>query len=93
MLSNEDKRFTDYQKLDKRNFLADLIQDVESKQQLCANGSWTIGRKGGPLVLRDMFSKIVLWINKFREVGDFVTQFDPVHAALPWAGVRLLLQV
>jgi len=35
----------------------------------------------------------VEWVKKFRDVGDVVVQYDPTHAALPWAGVRLLLQV
>jgi hypothetical protein len=33
------------------------------------------------------------WVIKFREVGDMAAQYDPAHAALPWAGVRVLLQV
>lgn len=41
----------------------------------------------------DLFRKIVKWIDLFKQVGDTVVQYDPVHAALPWAGVRFLLQV
>jgi len=41
----------------------------------------------------DLFSKIVKWIDIFKQVGDAAVQYDPVHAALPWAGVRFLLQV
>lgn len=33
------------------------------------------------------------WIDHFKEVVDVAVQYDPVHAALPWAGVRFLLQV
>ncbi|CAG9956002.1 unnamed protein product [Clonostachys rosea f. rosea IK726] len=28
---------------------------------------------------------------KFKEVGDIAVNFDPVHAALPWAAFRFLL--
>jgi hypothetical protein len=45
------------------------------------------------IILRDVAEKIVFWLDKFKEVGDVAVNFDPVHAALPWAGVRLLLQV
>lgn len=31
------------------------------------------------------------WLNKFKEIGDIVTQYDPTHLALPWAGVRFIL--
>ena len=40
-----------------------------------------------------VFDKIAGYINKFKETADVVVQYDPVHAALPWAGVRLLLQM
>ena len=36
---------------------------------------------------------LVGWITKFKEVGDIAVQYDPVHAALPWAGVRFILLV
>jgi hypothetical protein len=29
----------------------------------------------------------------FKQVGDVAVQYDPAHAALPWAGIRFLLQV
>ena len=45
------------------------------------------------MILRDVFEKISLYIKKFAEIIDIVVQYDPVHAALPWAGVRLLLTV
>ena len=48
---------------------------------------------GKNLILRDVFGKIVGWIQKFKEIGDVAVQYDPVHASLPWAGVRLLLEV
>ncbi|KAF8459964.1 hypothetical protein BDZ91DRAFT_457469 [Kalaharituber pfeilii] len=36
---------------------------------------------------------IICWIDKFKTIGDIVIQYDPVHAALPWAGVRFILQM
>jgi hypothetical protein len=41
----------------------------------------------------DLFAKIVKWIDLFKQVWDAAVQYDPVHASLPWAGVRFLLQV
>lgn len=37
--------------------------------------------------------KIVAWIHRFKETGDTLVQYDPGHAALPWAAVRFLLQM
>lgn len=31
-------------------------------------------------------------MNKFKDVGDAIMQYDPGHAALPWAGIRMILQ-
>jgi len=44
------------------------------------------------VLVRDLFNKVCEWIEKFKQVGDIVAQYDPGHAALPWAAVRLLLQ-
>lgn len=45
------------------------------------------------IILRDLLEKVMVWVNKFKEVVDVAIQYDPVHAALPWAAVRFLLQV
>ena len=50
-------------------------------------------RNGKEIVLRDVLEKIIRWLNYFKAVGDAAVQYDPGHAALPWAGVRFLLQV
>ena len=45
------------------------------------------------MIIRDVFDKIVRWIDVFKQVGDIAVQYDPAHAALPWAAIRLVLQV
>ena len=45
------------------------------------------------MIVRDSLERVVKWVAKFKEVGDIAVQYDPSHASLPWAGVRLLLQV
>ncbi|KAI5810371.1 hypothetical protein BZA77DRAFT_172525 [Pyronema omphalodes] len=37
--------------------------------------------------------KLLNWIDKFKEIGDIVVQYDPAHAALPWAAFRFLLKI
>jgi len=55
---------------------------------------WRYKRKSGEtVVFQDLFAKIVKWIDLFKQIGDNAVQYDPVHAALPWAAVRFLLQV
>ena len=91
-LKDEDKPSADPQKLDKRDFLQDLTRVIEDKRQNCVDREWKLDRSDGTVSVRELFGKMVAWINKFKEVGDIAIQYDPVHAALPWAAVRLVLE-
>lgn len=67
---------------------------VEEKKQICLRRRWKYkNSKGQDVILRDVFEKIIVWVNKFKEVGDVGVQYDPVHASLPWAAIRAILQV
>lgn len=55
--------------------------------------AWKITWRGDDIVLRDIAMKIMHWVDKFKQIGDIVVQYDPGHAALPWAAFRFLLQV
>lgn len=77
----------------KLDLLQDLRAAADQKRQDCDNRRLKIHFNGKEIVLRDLTDKVVVWINKFKEIGDLAVNFDPVHAALPWAGVRFLLQV
>jgi N-terminal domain of NWD NACHT-NTPase len=71
--------------------LVDAVQEVRRK---CMQKRLKYTKRNGEVViLRDVFEKVMKWVIKFREAGDMAAQYDPAHAALPWAGVRLLLQV
>ena len=48
---------------------------------------------GEEVVLHDVASKVVMWVDRFVTIGDTVVQYDPGHAALPWATFKFLLQV
>ena len=74
--------------------MQDLLSAVRDKQNECTEKQWAI--PGGPnntIKIRDIFAKITKWIEKFIEVGDVAAQYDPGHAALPWAAVRFILKV
>ena len=92
-LKDEDKPPTDLQQLDKRTFLLDLTGVIEVKRQNCVDKEWNLNRGDGAISVRQIFGKMVSWINKFKEVGDVAIQYDPLHGALPWAAVRFVLEV
>jgi hypothetical protein len=79
---------------DKLSILSELQMLTEQSQQECTSKRWRYKRKSGETVIfRDLFAKVVKWIDLFKQIGDNAVQYDPVHAALPWAAVRFLLQV
>ena len=73
--------------------IEDVHTAVQEKLHECIQkrGNYTRG-DGQKVVLWDVLNKIVKWVKKFKEVGDMAIQYDPGHAALPWAAIRLLLQ-
>ena len=84
-----------YDGQDRLDILSDLQVRTESAKEQCIKKRWRVsrlGRNGETIVLRDIFNKLVVWINMFKQIGDTVVQYDPGHAALPWAGVRFILQ-
>ena len=91
-LSDRNKACIDFRSTAK---LDDLLAAVDDKKRECQRKQWTVERSPGrnAIVLRDVFTKIATWIEKFVACGDCVVQYDPGHAALPWAAVRFLLKV
>ena len=92
-LNEEDKAVLDLQS-DKIDILNDLVRVVEEKKKIVIRKQWRFKKSNGDvIIIRDLLDKVLAWVKKFKEIGDIVSQFDPAHAALPWAGVRFLLQV
>lgn len=77
---------------DPRIVPTDILNVVNEKKEESLRKRWKFKRSNGEeLVLRDIFERIVESVNKFKRVGDLVVQYDPAHAALPWAAARFLL--
>ena len=74
--------------------LDDLLSTIDDTKQDFQRKQWRVhvGAKKEAIILRDVFSKIAAWVQKFVDVGDVATQYDPGHAALPWACIRFLLK-
>ncbi|KAF7537616.1 hypothetical protein G7054_g3585 [Neopestalotiopsis clavispora] len=73
-----------------------LIEKVKrAANSLCTESeqkAWKIDVGARTVVLRNVVSRIIDCLNKFKDIGDLAVQYDPVHAALPWAAFRFLLQ-
>ena len=73
--------------------IEELLTAVRAKREMCLENQWEFEFPGRAVNLRDQADKIITWLAKFKEVGDIAIQKNPGHAALPWAGIRFLLQV
>ena len=96
LTENDRQQLTFYDGQSRLEILSDLQVLAESAKDQCIKKRWRFsrpGRNGETIVLRDIFTKMVVWINMFKRIGDTVVQYDPGHAALPWAGVRFILQI
>ena len=68
-----------------------MMDEIVSKKK---GERWGVVKfRGKEVVLQDVGTKILHWLNRFKQIGDIIVQYDPAHAALPWAGFRFLLQV
>lgn len=73
--------------------LEQALAGAEKQQRCCIEKRWTFTIAGRTVTLKDEADKVVHWLNRFKGVGDIVANVDPVHVGLPWAGIRLLLEV
>ena len=84
----------DFGHTEKLEVIAELLELTNDAKQRCVGRAWRLRRKDGETVIvRDLLGKVARWIDQFKQVGDIAVQYDPIHAALPWAGIRFLLQV
>ncbi|KAL8942223.1 MAG: hypothetical protein Q9211_001490 [Gyalolechia sp. 1 TL-2023] len=72
--------------------LDDALRAAKEKQRYCVEKKWTFTFGGRSITLNDEAEKIIGWLDRFKAVGDIAANADPVHAGLPWAGIRLLLE-
>ncbi|KAJ4303119.1 hypothetical protein N0V90_002011 [Kalmusia sp. IMI 367209] len=93
-LTDNDKKNLNFSVPDKLNILADLHAEAEKSKQRSIQSRWKYTRKNGQtVILRDVFAKLVWWIDKFKQIGDVAVQYDTAHASLPWAAIRFILQI
>jgi hypothetical protein len=62
-------------------------------QDACKDRSWQWSYRGREVCLRDEADKVLRFLDTFKSVGDVVANADPIHVGLPWAGIRIILEV
>lgn len=71
----------------------DALKAAQEKREICKKKSWTFSFRGHIVKLREEADRIIFWLERFKQVGDVAVNADLIHAGLPWAGIRLLLEV
>lgn len=62
-------------------------------QQQCAIERLSWQYRGRQIYLSDHMSKVLQLLDKVKSAGDVAVSADPIHAGLPWAGLRIILEV
>jgi hypothetical protein len=78
---------------DKEGFSQELLDAITAQRDICQENRWKFKFRGKEIIVRDLADKLLDWVDKFKNIGDVLVSYDPSHAALPWAGIRLVLQV
>ena len=93
-LNEQDRQYVNFAQSEKIGAVQGILSIVESQKQRSVRKQWHINRDNKePFIFREKLGKIASYIIKFKEIGDVLTQYDPAHAAIPWAAVRFTLQV
>lgn len=80
--------------LDSRETIPRLLQDVREERDIARDRRWKFTKSDGSIIiLRDVLEKTLHSISKYAQAVDVAVSTDPLHAAPPWAILRLLLQV
>lgn len=92
-LEVEQRQFLDFGQLNSLEVLGQLTDMLKIKRDSCIQKQWKFTYRGKTIILRDVVDKLLDWVDKFKDIGDIIVGIDPIFAALPWAGFRVLLMV
>ena len=70
-----------------------IIEEAGKKRDQCVEKRWKFRVGDTAFDLSEKAGSIISCVNKLKGIGDVAVQYDPSHAALPWATIRLVLQV
>jgi hypothetical protein len=73
--------------------LNSALKEAKEKQKVCRGKSWSCKVGKHEVRARDVAEKVVKWLERFKSVLDVAVSADPIHAALPWAVVRVVLEI
>ncbi|PYH68292.1 uncharacterized protein BO88DRAFT_454581 [Aspergillus vadensis CBS 113365] len=71
-----------------QQLLTTILKQAEEKRKLSLHKRWKVDIHGKSIVIRDVFEKIITWVNRFKTLHP-----PSLTVHLPWAGVSSLIVV
>ena len=62
-------------------------------QRQCADERWSWQYKDRQVYPSEQMNKVLQFLDRFKSVIDVVSNAEPVQIGVPWAGIRLILEV
>jgi hypothetical protein len=62
-------------------------------QRQCADERWSWQYKDRQVYPSEQMDKVLQFLDRFKSVIDVVSNAEPVQIGVPWAGIRLVLEV
>ena len=73
--------------------IARALAAANNQKKSCEAKRWKWTIRGHEVSLQDVADKTIFWLGRCKDAGDVAVNADPIHAGLPWAGLRLILEV
>lgn len=73
--------------------IRELLEVTKMKQEECEQKSWKFRVGHHEIVLRDCAAKIIGLLKNIRDIGDIAMTFAPPQASIPWAAVKIVIEV
>lgn len=70
-----------------------MVLDLQQKGEACKAESWKFRVGNHTANFQDAVNTALRWVDKVKGPIDIAVSADPVHAALPWAGIKFLILV
>ncbi|KAF2397937.1 hypothetical protein EJ06DRAFT_498328 [Trichodelitschia bisporula] len=71
----------------------DMVEAVKRKKEEYKKKTWPVKIGKYRFELHEVATSIVKWLDRFKAVGDIVSNANPLHFGPAWAGFRLVLEV
>ena len=73
---------------------SEMVDIIEKQKRKMEERQWTLPFRvrGREIQIRDQLDTILKVLQMFKDFGSVLSNLDPVHVGLPWAGFNLILQ-